>query len=50
MTVHRDPRNFSPQTDGFWPERWLPEAKKLAEAQGQEYIHNPQAYFPFAFG
>ena len=22
-SIHRDPRNFSPLPDGFWPERWL---------------------------
>lgn len=48
--LHRDPRHFSPRPEEFWPERWLPEASKLAEAQGEEFVLNLHAYMPFNYG
>jgi hypothetical protein len=49
-SLHRDPRHFSPRPEEFWPERWLPEASKLAEAKGEEFILNAHAYMPFNYG
>lgn len=41
-SVHRDSRNFAPNPDAFWPERWLPETKTEA--------HNVTAFTPFSYG
>jgi cytochrome P450 len=49
-SLHRDPRHFSPDPEGFWPERWLPEGPKVAEARGQEFHLNQNAYIPFNYG
>ncbi|CDO73447.1 hypothetical protein BN946_scf185013.g82 [Trametes cinnabarina] len=46
-TIHRDPRNFSPFPESFWPERWI-----LASSENPDVklIHNAAAFFPFSFG
>ncbi|CDO71117.1 hypothetical protein BN946_scf184844.g121 [Trametes cinnabarina] len=63
-TVHRDPRNFSPFPEDFWPERWLVAGEKsslsdaLANAPADEadhtataaFVHNDGAFFPFSHG
>ncbi|KIJ62772.1 hypothetical protein HYDPIDRAFT_41487 [Hydnomerulius pinastri MD-312] len=56
-SLHRDPRNFSPIPDVFWPERWLspeerqsfgyPDSKNLEKAP---FVHNTAAFVPFSFG
>lgn len=38
---HRDPRNYSPLTDTFYPDRWLP---------GFSGITNISAFIPFSIG
>ncbi|PPQ88069.1 hypothetical protein CVT25_013677 [Psilocybe cyanescens] len=54
-TIQRDPRNFSPATDSFYPERWLAEAKRQ-ELEPKvfnnplEFIHNSNAFIPFSMG
>ncbi|KAI0641498.1 high nitrogen upregulated cytochrome P450 monooxygenase 2 [Trametes meyenii] len=58
-SMHRDPRNFSPQTDDFWPERWLLAAKdgdatsatpaENLDGHG-EFVHNDAAFNPFSHG
>ncbi|THH32433.1 hypothetical protein EUX98_g1786 [Antrodiella citrinella] len=55
-SVHRDPRNFSPFTEQFWPERWLI-AEDFATASvstrynsKEPFVHNPNAFIPFSFG
>jgi cytochrome P450 len=48
--VHRDRRYFSPDTEKFWPERWLPEGLKIAETRGETFVHDTSAYMPFSFG
>ncbi|CAL1712458.1 unnamed protein product [Somion occarium] len=47
-SIQRDPRNFFPKSDTFWPERWL-------IAQGDmpapdDFRHNFDAFIPFSFG
>ncbi|KAL4246842.1 Cytochrome P450 superfamily protein [Abortiporus biennis] len=47
-TLHRDPRNFSPYPDTFWPDRWL-----IAEGRQEskeEIVHQVNAFIPFSFG
>ncbi|KAJ2984860.1 hypothetical protein NUW54_g10352 [Trametes sanguinea] len=62
--LHRDPRNFSPFPDDFWPERWLVAAGRtslsdaLAHAPAdvteadkqQSFVHNDTAFIPFLHG
>lgn len=48
FATQRDPRNFSPSPDLFWPDRWL-------IAQGLQpaptgFVHNGTAFIPFSFG
>jgi hypothetical protein len=50
LLVHRDPRYFSPEPEAFWPERWMPEGPKIAEAQGHEFRLSQGAYIPFHYG
>jgi cytochrome P450 len=49
-SLHRDPRNFSPRPDAFWPERWMAEGPKIAEAQGEDFRLNQSAFIPFSYG
>ena len=53
LTLHRDPRNFSPFTDEFWPERWLiaQDSMELPRSvQKTEFVHNDAAFIPFSYG
>ncbi|KAF9465832.1 cytochrome P450 [Collybia nuda] len=43
-SIHRDPRYFSPLTEEFVPERWLPGG--ISEDQ----VHNLSAFIPFSHG
>ncbi|KAH9932046.1 high nitrogen upregulated cytochrome P450 monooxygenase 2 [Epithele typhae] len=49
-TIQRDPRNFSPLPDEFWPERWIHAASGEPSPLGGKLIHNAAAFFPFSFG
>lgn len=54
-TLHHDPRNFSPMTDEFWPERWLtPEQLKSLDPPPTQppgkIVHNANAFIPFSYG
>ncbi|ETW76944.1 hypothetical protein HETIRDRAFT_481064 [Heterobasidion irregulare TC 32-1] len=57
-SVQRDPLNFSPSPDGFWPERWLIADADKAEAPVSDWISsepavtclNRSAFFPFSYG
>ncbi|THH32435.1 hypothetical protein EUX98_g1784 [Antrodiella citrinella] len=49
-SIHRDPRNFSPFTNEFWPERWLIAEKSSSYQSEKPFIHNLNAYIPFSFG
>ena len=58
--MHRDPRNFSPGPDTFWPDRWLiasgihppndvsscPDDKQGSAT----FAHNDTAFIPFSYG
>ncbi|CAL1706398.1 unnamed protein product [Somion occarium] len=47
-SVQRDPRNFSPHPESFWPDRWI-----VAEGDmpaPKDFKHNPTAFTPFSFG
>lgn len=59
--VQRDPRNFSPAPEDFWPERWLasgpgsgpkPAATPygVPKTEGDLVVHNPSAFIPFSWG
>ncbi|KAK7690454.1 hypothetical protein QCA50_005552 [Cerrena zonata] len=46
--VQRDPRNFFPHPEAFWPERWI-----IASSDGPRpdgFIHNTSAFIPFSIG
>jgi len=56
-SIHRDPRNFSPLPNAFWPERWLSYEERqsydLPDAKGIDklpVIHNTAAFMPFSRG
>jgi hypothetical protein len=52
-SLHRDPRNFSPSPDTFWPERWLKPEERAALPSGLDkfpIVHNTKAFVPFSFG
>ncbi|RDX51299.1 high nitrogen upregulated cytochrome P450 monooxygenase 2 [Lentinus brumalis] len=57
FSLHRDPSNFFPFPDDFWPERWLlaPRSPDLlspeaADAKPADFVHNEEAYMPFSHG
>ena len=53
LALHRDPRNFSPFTDEFWPERWLIAQDSMDLPNSipkEEFVHNPTAFIPFSYG
>lgn len=50
LAIQRDPKNFSPFPDTFWPDRWLV-AKGLIDPPAQgEFVHETSAFVPFSFG
>ncbi|CDO69439.1 hypothetical protein BN946_scf184791.g34 [Trametes cinnabarina] len=64
-SLQRDPRNFYPFPEEFWPDRWLVAAQRsslseaLAHAPGVsksfpldsvDFEHNEAAFLPFAYG
>nr|BED42935.1 cytochrome P450 monooxygenase [Trametes versicolor] len=51
-SLHRDPRNFAPFTEGFWPERWLLATGRApaSEKAGMDFVHNDAAFLPFSHG
>ena len=51
--VHRDPRNFFPRTEEFWPDRWLQDASSESKDDAKvdpTFIFNPSAFVPFSQG
>lgn len=48
-SIQRDPRNFFPGPDMFWPERWLIADGKLCPKPG-DFLHNVSAFTPFSVG
>ncbi|EMD31227.1 hypothetical protein CERSUDRAFT_60323, partial [Gelatoporia subvermispora B] len=53
-SVNRDPRNFSPRTTTFWPDRWLIASGDMTASEAgidkREFVHNSSAFIPFSFG
>ena len=65
-SIHRDSRNFFPNVDMFWPERWLIAEKKAYVAfppslslpsppsvqitRPEIFTHNMDAFIPFSYG
>ena len=56
-SIHRDPRNFFPHPEGFWPERWLLASGELSptdpSARGVDmgtFVHNEAGFIPFSQG
>ncbi|TCD68353.1 hypothetical protein EIP91_010991 [Steccherinum ochraceum] len=49
-TIHRDPRNFSPNPDGFWPDRWLIAEDPSSYKGPEPFVHNTTAFIPFSYG
>jgi hypothetical protein len=41
---------FFPDPDVFWPERWMPEGKTIADARGEEFRLDQRAYHPYSSG
>ena len=53
ITLHRDPRNFNPFTDEFWPERWLIAQGSMelpSSILKTDFVHNTAAFIPFSYG
>ena len=60
--LFRDPANFSPNPDMFWPDRWLGSAEKHAHADSvstdktessysdMNVVTNTAAFIPFSYG
>ena len=65
-SFHRDPRNFYPHPEHFWPERWLPAGQHVepvtsslradvrdgayASSTPEGFVHNERAFIPFSHG
>lgn len=49
-SLHRDPRNFTPRTTDFWPERWLIAAGRAPATEKMGFVHNDAAFIPFSYG
>ena len=52
-SIHRDPRNFAPHPDGFWPERWLLAAPASAPGGAgapPDFRHDEGAFIAFSHG
>ena len=65
-SIHRDPQNFFPAPDVFWPERWFiaekkdpaafpsflssPASSAAALARPKDFVHNADAFAPFSYG
>ncbi|OCH87257.1 high nitrogen upregulated cytochrome P450 monooxygenase 2 [Obba rivulosa] len=53
-TLQRDPRNFSPNSEAFWVDRWLISSGKKTPAEAgidtHAFVHNQEAFIPFSFG
>ncbi|KAK7692347.1 hypothetical protein QCA50_003972 [Cerrena zonata] len=47
-SVQRDPRNFFPNPESFWPDRWIVAEGDVPAPKG--FKHNPAAFTPFSFG
>lgn len=47
-SIQRDPRNFSPLSESFWPERWI--LAGSGDERAAKIVHNQAAFFPFSFG
>ncbi|TBU38266.1 high nitrogen upregulated cytochrome P450 monooxygenase 2 [Dichomitus squalens] len=55
FSVHRDPRNFFPHPDTFWPDRWLFASSSSSSSSPslsapETFVHNVDAFIPFALG
>jgi len=53
FVLHRDPKNFSPFTEEYWPERWLivqGSMKLPSSVRKAEFVHNSAAFIPFSYG
>jgi len=53
LTLHRDPRNFSPFPEEFWPDRWLIAQGSMdlpSSIPKEKFVHNTSAFIPFSFG
>jgi len=48
LAVQKDPRNFSPSPNSFWPERWL--IAQGLEPEPAGFVHNTTGFIPFSFG
>ncbi|KAH9852366.1 high nitrogen upregulated cytochrome P450 monooxygenase 2 [Lenzites betulinus] len=53
-SIQHDPRNFSPRTTEFWPERWLLAAGRASFTETgideASFVHNETAFAPFSHG
>jgi cytochrome P450 len=50
LSLHRNPRCFSPYSDAFWPDRWLPERDREKLPFNETFILDHAAYIPFSYG
>ncbi|THH31228.1 hypothetical protein EUX98_g2944 [Antrodiella citrinella] len=49
-SMQRDPRNFSPSPESFWPERWLIAEDPSTYKGSTPFVHNVSAFIPFSYG
>ena len=53
-SMHRDPRNFFPAPDMFWPDRWLSQEKYTLPSgdviAADDVVTNRDAFIPFSQG
>jgi len=49
--LHHDPRNFSPRTEEFWPDRWL-QKQELSSSSSEDsaFVLNASAFLAFSNG
>ncbi|KLO15624.1 cytochrome P450 [Schizopora paradoxa] len=47
--LQRDPKNFSPFTDEFWPDRWLQSTSPTSKTD-PTFVHNAAAFVAFSHG
>lgn len=50
LGIQRDPKNFSPFSNNFWPDRWLVAEGLIETPVPGEFIHDTTAFIPFSYG
>lgn len=48
--LQRDPKNFSPRAEEFWPDRWLQKTNSGSLKEDPSFVLNAAALIPFSHG